>query len=710
MKKKIISLVMAVIMTVGLLVSCGYSVAEDDMTQYATFDVAAFKAAIAGIVIEDGDFTTDEAVRAKKLQDAIFSSLTSLAEKAEEGTIAYRDTLYYCYYITFKDDDGNVTDATTVFANKMAVSAAGSLYGEEGAEADSIEAKIFKAVMDSFTFKKGDNFRAYTSTAPTTVRENDNIKVTYTETFTKKGETEPTVNKITEAVDVLVSSADAFSKNFIDKSTGKVSDFTVADEETEAGKKYTEVNINSVDTKAKAGDMVSVTYKEEYTKTGESKVTSTTYTNKIIVLDENDPLHAKFIGQKPGTVEISDSIPDAETTSGRKYSGVKLNWVKKEGTEFTVTNTTYDETYTATAVDGSTPDLKDKELTYHIFPVYFMDTPNELKWDMIFENFFYSSNGYSSSSAISSESLDCFENDATLKKLLDGDADASDDKLKTPFATLLNNKKSTESSTTATAEDKKEAKDLYDARFALIKSHIEGTTGLEAKIKTEFEEYTKEALIDNYHNEIKSNIAKELAEIIDKQVKLNGKLPEKLVDDVYYILMQNHKYDFYQGTTTVDSKTVTNYANNNGSFEKYLVSVFTKDGEGPKNLKEAEALVLEDAKEFVEYIVKLTIVAQALEKDNANLDVLLDDDEFEDMTYDDPMYYNYQSSYGDIGFRAAYQFEKLYNELLIIEGEQAAIDAYEAKVEAGDKEAEYDFDFDYKDNKVPFVHIKYTLA
>ena len=86
MKKRIISLILVVVMAVLTLASCAYSYADDDMTQYATFDKAAFAAAIKEFDIEDADFTEDEETRVKKVLDKIYTTLAGKADTEDHKT------------------------------------------------------------------------------------------------------------------------------------------------------------------------------------------------------------------------------------------------------------------------------------------------------------------------------------------------------------------------------------------------------------------------------------------------------------------------------------------------------------------------------------------------------------------------------------------------------------------------------------------------
>ena len=120
MKKRIISLILVIVMASLTLISCGYSYAKDDMSQYASFEtIDAFKAALKELAIEDGDYTTDPETREKKVIDSIYSELASVAknagEKKYEGTVGAHDLFYYNYYCTAEIDGKTLT----FFASSM---------------------------------------------------------------------------------------------------------------------------------------------------------------------------------------------------------------------------------------------------------------------------------------------------------------------------------------------------------------------------------------------------------------------------------------------------------------------------------------------------------------------------------------------------------------------------------------------------------------
>jgi hypothetical protein len=170
------------------LASCAYNYANDN-TQYASFDKAVFEAFLQDIEIDDGDFTTDEETRQKKLADAIVKALVAGADTADqktEGKLGVNDLLYYQYYAVY---EGHVffTDYLEIkSSNSSNPSAQFGLTTVEG-----LNAAIWEAIKDT-TFVK-DDFYTVDSAATTKNGETsvdnvtvagDKIVVTYTVEWT----------------------------------------------------------------------------------------------------------------------------------------------------------------------------------------------------------------------------------------------------------------------------------------------------------------------------------------------------------------------------------------------------------------------------------------------------------------------------------------------------------------------------------------------
>ena len=114
MKKRIIALILVVVMLTLSLVSCGYSIREDDLSKYATLEKTKLDAALKALVISEATFGSDEAKRQEQVIDAIYADLADLAKDGDhitEGKIGDHDIVFYSYYATV---EGHVIYASTM--------------------------------------------------------------------------------------------------------------------------------------------------------------------------------------------------------------------------------------------------------------------------------------------------------------------------------------------------------------------------------------------------------------------------------------------------------------------------------------------------------------------------------------------------------------------------------------------------------------------
>lgn len=113
MKKKLTCILLAVSVVLAFA-GCGgggnYEYTEEDLSDYASFNKAAFEAGLSSLEIEDGDFTADESVRQQKLRDKLLTALAGKLDDADakiklySGAVGERDIVYYCYYCTAELD------------------------------------------------------------------------------------------------------------------------------------------------------------------------------------------------------------------------------------------------------------------------------------------------------------------------------------------------------------------------------------------------------------------------------------------------------------------------------------------------------------------------------------------------------------------------------------------------------------------------------
>jgi len=540
MMKRIISLILVAVMSLLMLASCAYSYDNDKMSNYATFDSAKFTEMLGKLEIEDADFGTDEEKRQLKVLDKIFTALAKLADtedKKVEGTPAKYDTFYYCYFCTGTDADGEFI----VFASNMKESGATKLQlGMSTLEG------INKLIADKVT----------------TLDIKDYLYATDTAEKTKLGDT------------VYVSYTKTYIADKLDKDGNPVLD--------EDGKPVTEEKKETV------------SYK---------KVTLPT---DALADGANPTFLDKLVDVKPETTQSKIEV----TENGVKctYTSVKVNWVvesmpsDEKLADLTFKDTTYGKDDTEKKVKdiyGKEHKLNGVELTYYVFPVYYLSVQSELTADVVLKDLL--------ADDITVDSLECFKDekykngDESLEKLVE--------KLAELQVELASKKDAVESAEDdledaqddidaaggedkATSEEKEALKDAEEA----LKEAEEDLADAEKKvndqiakiyacgedIKTVIVDQYKESqyddLEDSYKYSIKQNLAAAIYEYAEKYISYTGKLPEQAVSEAYNKLMNNYKYDFYEGTyddkdsssSSSSSKKESNYKVYEGNFESFI--------------------------------------------------------------------------------------------------------------------------------------------
>lgn len=378
--KRIIAMILVVASLVLTLVSCGaFSYADEDLSAYASLnDKSKFEELIKNIKIEEGDFTADPETRAKKVLDAIYEVLAdTVTETKTEGTPDDRDLVYYCYYAT-ADVDG---ETLVFFADKMKAASPseiqlGAVFGD-----DELSAKIAGALVVDITG------RAYatTTTSSTLAREGDIAFVTYTKTV---GEVSTTYTnemiKIGKTVAAGETAADFASYLAGQKLSTSITKFELG--EGDAKTVYSDIKINWIfqritSGEVKEGDTVHVTLVKEITDPADATKKKDVTEMKLIT-----------VGAKPAEGETATTVESfvsglnigttkSNVTIGTEtYKSIKVDHgINNKIQPITVTDITYDEKaeFSPVAVkkDDKKVDLKDKELTYYIFPVRFTDVP-----------------------------------------------------------------------------------------------------------------------------------------------------------------------------------------------------------------------------------------------------------------------------------------------------------------------------------------------
>ena len=178
----------------------------------------------------------------------------------------------------------------------------------------------------------------------------------------------------------------------------------------------------------------------------------------------------------------------------------------------------------------------------------------------------------------------------------------------------------------------------------------------EEKIVADYEKSTYDTLAEKYETELRTNIGKAIWELMKKSVKVTS-TPEKAVKEVYTRMYEEKEYAYYTGTHEDSKESNYKHYAQNGGFKQYLIE--NTIGAGKGDFEDAKNYLMEEAKKYVEEIVVLYFVADALGLKLTKKQVK----EYKKTTE----YDTYVESYGEINMLASYQAEVLYDYLLKVE-------------------------------------------
>ena len=395
MKKKIVSLILTVVMVVLALVSCGSnSIVERDLSQYVEgdFDKAAFYEALSKLQIVDGDYSSDPAIRAIVEQESFYNSVADAfiktADKLKEGTVGADDILYFCYYTTYTDPASGKTYTFDLAQMKLA-----SVTDKDNANKHVIKLGTLSTDDDNYEFNKA------LADALSTADIKDYIYSVISTTGTK---VELTTEK--PEIKVVVSYNRAHTED-VNGDDGSITTKT-----------YNEIVSYEVITLSKP--IASTDPLVE--KLIDSKTTLTVGKNATVSVTTpaTDTEEAKT--EQKSTFDVTVKGVDGAKDTIYTYSDFKVQWIiDSELNEFATFE--FDSKVDKLVTDGlhtkdETVDLKDKKLTYHIYPVYYYDIP-----EINAESFIK----YALGSKLAVSSLDVFSNekyksgDKTIKALVE---------------------------------------------------------------------------------------------------------------------------------------------------------------------------------------------------------------------------------------------------------------------------------------------------
>ena len=593
MKKRIICSILVVVMLTLSLTGCGYSLAKDDLTQYATLDANKLGEFLQNISIEDGDFTADEATREKKVLDTIYDTLVSVAkgDALKEGKVDENDIVSYCYYLVGSNDSG----------------------------------KLY-----------------YTSV---NVSKPTDLKLGYSD-LKELSDLEAAIKASVVTVEDVADYVYAADKASNDGYTAYIS-YTVTPADGEDAKTYSFVEVvlgNSEEAKAKNGEHQFVV-----DKMLESSVAVGTAMSDF---------------KKTEIVDVDSEEGTSTENTLATYSKATVNVIIDD------TKLVVDGAEVALAADTKFKDAEGKEVTLnkdtkvncYVYLVSYKQVDaltNEVVVDSII------------GANLTKDSLDCFENH---EKLVEEFA-----KAKSELNSAESAQKSAEDAYNTAkgklAEGADEATELKTEKEALDKAnedleakktaHATALSALLAAVVTDdnanviADEYTDlvyENLRDTYNAEINNNLAAAIWEAMEESVTmdLSKAEPKKLVKEIYDRIYANHEYNFYTSEKTDDEESV--YKKHKGNFKSYLAEVTNTQG---KNYQEAKHVIWAEAREIVETMIIVYVVAGEYDQLNTKADIK---DYKKTVEYDSIV-----ASYGKSLTLTAYQFDTLMDYFLDVE-------------------------------------------
>ena len=783
MKKRIISLILVVAMAFLTLTGCSYNYAKDDMSKYATLDLEAFYGALQALNITDGDFGTDEEARKVKVQDAIAQAIlkiTDTTDKQVAGKLNGYDAFYFCYYAT--DDAGNVFFADKMDASKATnfqlglstLSDLNKLIAEKVVTIEDLAAYIYNSNAASVVAETDAVSVSYEKTWNEGTAETPDMKsetadhvyvelvrgnefhdflvgklvgvnlgdVTVTETaggetkeYTYKNVKVESIARDSDAGKPEVKGGDkvyvTYTVSFdatpwLNEQTGKY--------ELPSGYDATKVNAEGKYEQTYTKDVLTAVAAEELPELpeGATDEEKAAYEEQKKAIEEAKTFLNHLVGKKVGTTTSSITVKNeiiGEETVEVKYTSVTVNWiVNTENAHFTVDYKLYDEELkddnsnkkTETNVKGEKVVLNGKTLTYHIFPVYYLDV-KDLDAKLILEEF------YSVVASTQTKEHDHTEDDHEHETefvfdTLNGNYKNGETKLSTlveelvklygstsDSASLLAKEKTLTEALTALekaqtklgADDRKsesetgvleknvdnaldtylkakkavdEVKAKIDEKITKILGCKDGETTVEAGLVEDYKTYQYDTLEATYKADIKEKLAAKVIEYLEANVKFTGNLPKRAVKNAYEAIMNTYKYDFYEGkyssgsstSTSTSTSAETNYHYYGGDFNAYLVDKVAKG----KDMAAVKAAIQLEAENTVKDIILVYIFSEAVDAKWEGAEVILTKAEKKQIKKDLEnmalLYQQYGLSYTynlDDSYHAQ-QFDKAMNYLL----------------------------------------------
>ena len=621
MKKRIVALILVIATSLLTLAGCfgSYDMAREEYVgNYATFDAKAFDAGIKNIKIKDGTFTTDEATRIEKTAAEIYKIVTDAMianvtddDKKYEGKLDASDVLYFVYYAVDENEGTeeapNANKGNVYFTVDMKESALTSSTSSKNhviklsGDYTAKDSKFIKALQDNLKLEGIEDIKDYVFKMDTDVASASDYKPAAGDTLYIK-----------------------FTRSYVKT--------TPATEEGEAAKTET------------------ITESAAYHK---------------ITLEAGKPLDDKLLlGKEEYSKEFKITENDIEYT----YKSVEvLGKIETQGqaiatfkyTPYTTSNSVLPDNLRASTAKV---ELKDVELTYYVYPVYYLDckkapTATEVEAgsadysivaDILADVYnskltadsfkALADEGYKSADESNTDTIaDILADIAALYTPVVDTADETktgefykkDSELRKLYDTYTAKKAISDKSDATTAQKT----ETTDAQKALTNAQNKVLDGLVAKIMNYVKddngtktlitaEIYKQYLEDNYYklatayNEyVIEEVQTAVWKLIDSTVKVTG-YPEKLLKEFTDHIYEELEYQYYTGSQSSGQKLAFREAYK-------TVEEFARSTDGKTFLANTKSSITSDqsfdqileaeAKSYLNDIIKVFVVSQHVE-------------------------------------------------------------------------------------------------
>ncbi len=666
MNKRIICLILVVVMLALSLVGCGaYSLADDDLSKYASFGYdngkAGFLKALQNLIIEEGDFTENEETRADKVYDSIYEALASAASDTEtktEGVIGEHDILYYSYYLTYKDGEKTVYIAPDYMKDGKSIKL-------QVGKKDATE--LQKAINEKIA---GYDFtdKAYAPVVSGKAVAGQIAYISYILSYDEvvDGKTTTKTFKV-NLQRVTLDAADPIHQKLIATKTTDSEGKDVFEGGVEIGVKYKD-NSGKIEIAENVG----------YVINGETVNKNITVTDAKIEFVEDGELLCTF--------DDNSYVESADKVTFKDIYGNEVDVKGKVVTYhvYAVKYSKVDELNASniiTLIYGDGKKLTEALAKKIIFGLDFADkTEDEQKTALeAFKLVISESETKDFAAAITelNTKLSAF----VTKKTALSTAKTNLEKANKALADVTPGDEDAKAAAEKNVNDCKEAVTKAEGELATATSERDGLVSKFVAVKisektveelfTEgYENVTYDELQSEYRAEIKNALALEVMKLIQSKVTVS-EYPSDLVDEVYDQLYNNYQYTFYnenykdsndKEVTDEKGNKVTYYSYYKGSFRNYLCDVM-----GTETYKEAREQLRADAQALIKPVLQFSFVASQLDK-------VYTDEEFEAYEEENTgmkqlleLYYGYNDEQIDEYYRNtrnALQFDKLMNYIL----------------------------------------------